>query len=512
MKLLKSLRVVLAVVSFLAIIAVFVDFTGMAAHRFAWLPKVQLVPALLALNFVAIAVLIGLTFIFGRIYCSVICPLGIYQDIVNRLRVATTPKKKRRPGVFRFQKAATHMRTGFLVLFAVLLILGLTGVIATSIAGILDPYSAFGRIAGQILVPIWHSGMSSLADTAAEHGHYPFEAYPTAIALNAGVLAVAVVTLIITTAMAWTGGRAYCNKVCPVGTLLGFISRHSLLRITINTELCNHCGSCGRHCKARCIDSRNQTIDFSRCVACFDCIGHCSQGALSYSLRRRKPSGEATIGKEQPDTGRRAFMAGAAIAGGTIALRAADKVTDGGLTPLKKKQPVEGAAPTVPAGSLSLAHITGNCTSCQLCISRCPDNVLRPSDSFGRFMQPVMTFTDGYCRPECTLCSDICPAGAIRPVTVEQKAVIKIGNAVVTPDICISAALGEHCGSCARHCPAGAIRMVKMENGHRRPTVDENLCIGCGSCEYHCPVGATETTGASTAAIHVEGIKVHREL
>lgn len=505
MKLLKSLRVILAALSFAAICLVFVDFTGMAANYFSWLPKLQLVPALLAANVVALGVLAAITFVVGRVYCSVLCPLGIYQDIINRLRQVFASKKKRRLGLFRFEQAATKLRLGFLIAFAILLILGLSGIIASSIAGILDPYSAFGRMVGQFIVPLWRSGISAAADSAAGHGYYIIDSYPAAAAFNIGVLIIAIVTLIVTTAMAWTGGRAYCNKVCPVGTILGFLSRHALLRVNIDTDLCNRCGSCGRKCKSKCIDTKNHTIDLSRCVACMDCIGACTQRAISFSAKRKKMLSQPNT----PDSTRRAFLVGTTIIAGSLAMRAADKATDGGLAPLKSKKRVDGATPAVPAGAISLAHLHSHCTACQLCISACPNGVLKPSSGFGDFMQPVMVFTEGFCRPECTACADICPAGAIKPIDAEEKSTIKIGTAAVNPEICISAAYGQHCGNCARHCPADAITMIKTESGNMRPTVDESRCIGCGACEYHCPSGTAGQISAETAAIHVEGATVH---
>lgn len=124
-------------------------------------------------------------------------------------------------------------------------------------------------------------------------------------------------------------------------------------------------------------------------------------------------------------------------------------------------------------------------------------------------MQPHMLFTASYCRPECTACGDVCPTGAIRPIDRATKSSIKIGTAVVDPDICISAVDGTHCGNCSRKCPVGAIMMVEGANGNLRPSVDTQACIGCGACEYSCPVGTAESTPASHAAIHVEGLRTH---
>ena len=167
---LRYVRIALATVAFVAIVAVFVDFTGTAAGWFSFLPKYQLVPALLALNTIAILVLVALTLLFGRIYCSVLCPLGVFQDIVNRLRLSTTPKRKRKPGLFRYSTEHKSLRYGFLAAFIMLFTAGLLALLPQSVAGLLDPYSIFGRATGQFLVPLWRTGASAVASSAADSG------------------------------------------------------------------------------------------------------------------------------------------------------------------------------------------------------------------------------------------------------------------------------------------------------------------------------------------------------
>ena len=243
----------LATVAILAITLLFVDFTGIAARWLSFLPKIQLVPALLALNLGALCLLAVLTLVFGRVYCSVICPLGIYQDIVMRLRIWLSPKRKRRAGFFRHSPEAKKLRYGFFAMFLVLVALGLAGVIASSFAGLLDPYSAYGRMASRFALPLWRTAVVPVADMAAESGVYVLDSYPAAQPLNVAMLAVAVLTFVVVTAMAWRGGRDYCNKVCPAGTMLGLLSRFSLLKPAIDTDKCNRCGTCGRKCKASCI-------------------------------------------------------------------------------------------------------------------------------------------------------------------------------------------------------------------------------------------------------------------
>ncbi|MBQ2502347.1 MAG: 4Fe-4S dicluster domain-containing protein, partial [Bacteroidales bacterium] len=147
-----------------------------------------------------------------------------------------------------------------------------------------------------------------------------------------------------------------------------------------------------------------------------------------------------------------------------------------------------------------------HCTACQLCVANCPNHVLRPSMDLAHFMQPEMSFENGYCRPECTKCSQVCPAGAIKPITPQEKTQFHIGVATVDRSLCVVERDGVTCGNCARHCPVGAIMMVRKDPQDRRspqiPSVDETKCIGCGACENLCP-------SRPFSAIHVNGLQVH---
>ena len=215
------------------------------------------------------------------------------------------------------------------------------------------------------------------------------------------------------------------------------------------------------------------------------------------------------------DKNRRHFISlvGTALASATAGAQVA-KITDGGYAPVKQKQRSERDTPLVPPGAKSLRAVDKHCTACQLCIANCPNEVLYPSDAIGSLMQVRMDYSQGWCRPECNVCSQLCPTGAIEPITPEEKSSTKIGTAVVDLSTCISAAYGQECGLCARSCPAGAISMLKVnpDNDNRTPVVNAEVCIGCGSCEYHCPVGRIGTNRNNTAAIHVEGVEVHREI
>ena len=166
-----------------------------------------------------------------------------------------------------------------------------------------------------------------------------------------------------------------------------------------------------------------------------------------------------------------------------------------------KKTP-DRKTPVVPPGSLGLSNMKRRCSACQLCVSACPNNVLRPSNKLATFMQPEMSFERGYCRPECVECSLVCPAGAITPITTADKSAISIGYAVWIKDSCIVNTDDVPCNSCERHCPTVAITFVDRDAGNKDslkiPVVNKELCIGCGACESLCPA-------RPYSAIYIEG-------
>ena len=498
---LKKTRIVLATIFFACITLLFLDVTGALHAWLGWMAKVQFLPAVLALNVAVVAVLLALTLLLGRVYCSVICPLGVMQDIISWVHGKTNKKNRFR---FSWSPAKNWLRYGMLALFIILLVAGVNSVVA-----LLAPYSAYGRIASSLLAPIYQWGNNFFAWIAEKADSYAF--YSTEVWLRSlPTFIVALVTFVVIFVLAWKNGRTWCNTICPVGTVLGFFSRFSVFAPVIDTEKCRNCGLCGKQCKASCINTKEHEIDYSRCVACMDCIDTCKDGAIHYAYRyAKKAEGKTQEAKQGVDAGRRAFVTSAVIASSAAALKAQEIKVDGGLAEIERAQKPVRKTPIVPAGAVSLKHFSQHCTACQLCVSNCPNQVLRPSTSLLTFMQPEMSFERGYCRPECTNCSEVCPAGAIRPVTIEEKSSIQIGHAVINLDNCVVNTDGVKCGNCARHCPAGAIRLVHKNPDDPKslmiPTVDESRCIGCGACENLCPA-------RPFSAIHIEGHEVHREL
>lgn len=389
------------------------------------------------------------------------------------------------------------------------------GVRFHAVASLLEPYSSYGRIASNLFAPVYQWGNNLLAYLAERADSYAF--YETEVWMKSlPTFIIASLTFAVLIILAWRGGRTYCNTICPVGTVLGFLSKYSLFKPVIDTAKCNGCGLCARNCKASCINSKAHEIDYSRCVACMDCLDKCKQGAITYTRRHkagvekvaaRNQSRAATGAAEPIDDTRRAFLSATAVLAATAALKAQEKKVDGGLAVIEDKKIPARAAAITPPGSLSARNFAQHCTACQLCVAVCPNQVLRPSSDLTKLMQPEMSYERGYCRPECTKCSEVCPAGAIRPITKADKSAIQIGHAVWIKENCICITDDVECGNCARHCPVSAIQMVASDPGNpeskKIPVVNTERCIGCGACENLCP-------SRPFSAIYVEGHIMHR--
>lgn len=309
---------------------------------------------------------------------------------------------------------------------------------------------------------------------------------------------IGLLTFLVIGFLAWKYGRTWCNTICPVGTLLGFLSRFSLFKVRIDTEKCNHCGLCATKCKASCINSPEQIIDYSRCVDCFDCLGECRQNALSYTTPLKTE-------KQVTDASKRRFLlAGLTTAAATPKVMAQAQNVAAAVAGMKsdKRQ-----TPITPPGSISLEYFQAHCTSCHLCISKCPSHVLKPAFmeyGLGGMMQPTVFFEKGFCNFDCTVCGDVCPNGAILPLTKEQKHLTQMGKVVFIEENCIVYRDGTSCGACSEHCPTQALSMIPFKDGLTIPHIDTEICVGCGGCEYVCPARPFR-------AVYIEGNAVQQE-
>ena len=438
---------------------------------------------LLGIGFLLILVL---TAVFGRVYCAALCPLGILQDGIRGLA-----RKFRRKSYYGYQKPLPKLQLAIFVLILVSSLLG-----SLSLLNLFEPYSLFGRIATNLLAPIL-LGLRNLVIPVLEHfGVYRF----STISLHHISLSVLFLNLSLFVAliiMVVFRGRLYCNTVCPVGYALGFFAKYSLFKIRIDPENCTLCGKCALDCPSGCIDSANMQIDANRCIMCFDCLESCPASSIRYGFVHEVPA------VQEPDRRKRRFLAQsflglAAVTAAGMALRS--KVR-GALLPEKSK-------PVMPPGAGNLDHFTARCTACHLCVRHCPTTVIRPAvGEYGLsgMMQATLDFSLGYCDYDCTICSDICPTGALQPLPLGEKRLTQLGIVKLVPKRCVVYRFQQDCGACAEVCPTHAV-YTRERRGVFYPWTNAELCIGCGHCELVCPAQPEKAITVSGTCIQTKAL------
>ncbi len=476
-KLLRPLRILLGIICGTMFVGLFIDMVSPSP-----LVDIQLGPALLSLRtdrviagsalFIVVALLL-ITWFFGRIYCSTLCPLGVLQD-------ATMWLARRR----QFKPQRNQWRLRYLLLLGVV-VTGAAGLIIP--LGLLEPYSFAGRILNNLLVPISDWFNNFIYQSSEGRWLEPVKSAPFATSAL-------VITLIGFLLLIWSAasrGRLFCNTLCPLGTLLGIIARFSRYRLNIAADSCTSCRACAVVCKAGCIDLDNKFIDSERCVMCFNCINACKFSAIGIQSHK----GVAQLENPQKTNGsRRRFLAEAGIVGiGSLAVPPL----------LRQLASSQNQLPVMPPGASSLNNFTSRCTACHLCVKSCPSKVLKPAllaYGPGGIMMPQVDYNHGMCEYSCTTCSNVCPTGALTPLKLREKQTVRIGMVTYYRERCIIVTNGTYCGACAEHCPTGAIEMVPWKDGLTLPRVNPEVCIGCGGCEYICPVQPKK-------AVIVSGVK-----
>ena len=372
---------------------------------------IQFVPLLQRLFFdfsVITAVLfvgiIILTLIFGRFYCSTICPFGILQEFVAVFISKIT--KNSFPGRGRLGWGDIPVRY---------LIAGLT----------------FGALFGG----------SALLIRYIE----PYTIFGSAFSLSIfGIIIVLVILAIV-----FSKNRFFCTNICPVGAVLGLISKISFNKIYMD-ENCVKCGMCVKNCPSGCIHKTPHPNP--------------PQPGMEQKVKFNPKRRDFVWGM-----GALAFLGAGYAIGINFAKNLAKKVKD----------------VILPAGAVNTNRMANKCLNCNLCINNCPNGILSKSDD--KFSTVHIDYENGkhYCKYDCHKCSEVCPSGAIKKISLEEKQNTRIGMASVSPH-CIG------CENCVKECPTGAISI-----NEKRAVVDGSKCIGCGKCATVCKPQAIQIYGVN---------------
>lgn len=414
----KTLRLAFAVL----VLAAFSAMCAGAANL-GFMAKWQLIPALLRTisgSGIASAIILAgilLTAVLaGRWYCALWCPIGIFTDLIDSIPF---PWKR------AVKKNLFFVRGAIIGVCAILALAGINGGFL-----LLDPYSNFGRIVGELSRKSFALGM--------------------------------VIPLIVFTILAVWKRRFFCTSICPAGTILNFASRKSLFKLVLKST-CVKCKMCEKSCPAGCIDITAQTIDNGRCVRCLACLDACKFSAIGFSSSSAaKPAAEADLSRR--DFLKRGSAAlGSAVAGGVMLKLGMEKFAAD--LPFSR---------ILPPGAGDLRRFTAKCTSCLICVQNCPQKIIRPAEGGNG---PVsLDLQTSYCAWDCNMCSAICPTGALKELNLPEKQLTQIALAVVGAK-CVG------CTACVPACPAKAISM-----DDERAVVDRDSCVGCGKCTQICPV------------------------
>jgi polyferredoxin len=435
---------------------------------------------------------IVLTFLFGRVFCNWVCPLGSLHQFIGWVSRRRRPQEQMRLNQYR----SIHFIKYFvLVVFLIMAALGSLQI------GLLDPIVLMYRTFSTVFAPASDMLVNTVEGTAAsiqvDSPMLDNLKFGPGVAnrVFVGSFWIGLLFLLLLAMNFWYP-RFFCRILCPLGALLGILSRFSLFRINRDVGKCTNCQQCLIRCEGA--SDPQSKVRVSECVSCLNCLEDCPENALSFSF--------TGLDHQQvirgPDLSRRRLI----LAGitGLIAfplLRNNGLATDENFSPYMIR----------PPGSVSEPEFMKKCIKCDQCINVCPTNVLQPATlkegGFETLWTPVMNFNIGHCQLKCNLCSEVCPTGAIRKITVAEKlgkneyaqqGPIILGTAFINRSRCLPWANEIPCVVCEEVCPVApkAIQTrdeeVKDVFGKKvvlnKPFVVPDLCIGCGICQTECPV------------------------
>lgn len=480
---LKTIRVVVSIAFLIFFAFIFVDFRQHIPSTWIYhITRLQIVPAIISMitlggfAILSVILLLAVTALFGRFYCSSLCPLGTLQDVFTRM---FKPRKKSRR--HKYARPSNWIRYPILAAAVILFIFG-----SSLLLNLLEPYSNFGKVFSNLARPGYMYLNNGVAAQLAKSGNYSVVPIVIKGFQPLAVLYSAVFVAVVGFLAAWRG-RLFCNTLCPAGTLLSLFSKKSLFRFYLDQEKCNSCGLCAVACKAECINPKAKTVDMSRCIGCLNCLSACKSNGVLYGIPAKAVSVEGDV---KPDRKRRYLIGGLATAAVTLSGAGAIAQQQGRGRHNREPIPVEREHPISPPGSLSFKHLNAHCTACHLCVTACPKQIIVPAFTeygLNGIMQPRLDYKLSFCNYECTVCGEVCPTGAIKPLSKDEKKTTQVGVAIFLRRNCVVITDRTDCGACAEHCPTQAVTMVPHRRGLFIPEVRPAICVGCGACEYACP-------------------------
>ncbi len=411
-------------------------------------------------------VVIAVTIVFGRLFCSWICPLGILNQAMGHFF-----NRRRAFDDYQVNAYRTIFRLKYYLL-AGIVVLALFGALQV---GILDPISFLTRSFVLSLYP----GLNHLWDDL-------YLAQP----IYYGGIAVAIIFLTVIFANRFIT-RFWCRVLCPLGALLGLLSTGAIFRIRRDVEKCNECNQCRRYCHGAC--DPHAELRITECHVCMNCIENCPEEAIHFGLPKETSSVHAPL-----DVNRRRLIE-TVVASAVLFPMMRSSVSSG--TSVEEKV-------IRPPGSIAEDDFLRRCIKCGECMRVCPTNVLQPAlfeAGLEGLWTPILINRIGYCEFNCVLCGQVCPTGAITPLSVERKVgkgsydrPVSIGTAFYDRGRCLPWAMNKECIVCEEMCPTSPKAIwfqtveVRLRDGGtkrlKQPHVDPELCIGCGICENKCPV------------------------
>lgn len=434
---------------------------------------------------------IAATMLLGRVFCGWVCPLGTLNNIAGSFR------KKHSDNI-----SLNWHRTKYYILMFLLA----ASVFSLQLAGIVDPLSLLIRSLSVSIYPAFNYGTKAVFDAVYNSDIKGLVDISEAVysVFKKGILSfqqpfynqsafIGILFLFIL-GMNLAEKRFWCRYLCPLGALLGLLSRFSILKRTVS-EGCTSCGACASVCQGNASPDKKEDWKDTECFYCWNCDDVCPQNAVSFGFHPpMSPDniGGITGGYGGLDLGRRRVLT--SLVSGVVAvplLRA---------NPLSKAE-VPNQKLIRPPGALEEREFLKRCVKCGECMKVCITNGLQPTfleAGLEGIWSPLLIPKIGYCEYRCTLCGQVCPTGAIKKLDLKEKAKIKIGLAMIDKSRCLPYAHATPCIVCEEVCPTPKKAVwfdrvsVKDRNGKEKtiqqPRVDLELCIGCGICEAKCPV------------------------